>query len=265
MGVRKTESRIPANMQVSDLGQAVMAGDNRCALVSYISSPVVVNRDNVYVVFVTDAGLAASTQSFAWGVSEGGGATMILTTDHGEFTYRPLTAGILSVTVRLLGAGNAEQANLQMSQEIVAPNAELEGLITTAANDAGPTVPSPDVARELINDHNPYYQSVTLQTPESGDGFKSLVFSMVFDGALVSVRPTPFLPASLVWWPVYCGPQTFSEVGHGQVRAMVATSSCGSAAVREDGAGALSGGGCSRVIVLSVAEAVFELNASTKA
>ena len=209
MGVRKTESRIPANMQVSDLGQAVMAGDNRCALVSYISSPVVVNRDNVYVVFVTDAGLAASTQSFAWGVSEGGGATMILTTDHGEFTYRPLTAGILSVTVRLLGAGNAEQANLQMSQEIVAPNAELEGLITTAANDAGPTVPSPDVERELINDHNPYYQSVTLQTPESGDGFKSLVFSMVFDGALVSVRPTPFLPASLVWWPVYCGPQTF--------------------------------------------------------
>ena len=36
-------------------------------------------------------------------------------------------------------------------------------------------------------------------------------------------------------------------------------------AVREDGAGVLSGAGCSRVVVLSVAEAVFELNASTKA
>jgi hypothetical protein len=77
------------------------------------------------------------------------------------------------------------------------------------------------------------------------------------DGAAftVSVRPTPFLPASVVWWPVYSGPQIFSEVGHGQVRTMVAASSCGSAAVREDGAGVLSGGGCSRVIVLPVAEA----------
>ena len=184
MGVRKTESRIPANLQATDLGQAVMAGDNRCGLVSFISSPLVVNRDNVYVVFVTDAGLAASTQTYEWAVSEGGAAPVTQTTDHGEFTYRPLTAGSLSVTVRLLGAGNAEQANLHISQDIVAPNAELEGLITDAANDAGPTVPSPDVARELINDHNPYYQAVTLQTPESGDGFKSLVFSMVFDGAL---------------------------------------------------------------------------------
>jgi hypothetical protein len=41
---------------------------------------------------------------------------------------------------------------------------------------------------------------------------------------------------------------------------MVAASSCGSAAVREDGAGVLSGGGCSRVVVLPVAESVFELN-----
>ncbi len=36
---------------------------------------------------------------------------------------------------------------------------------------------------------------------------------------------------------------------------MVAASSCGSAAVREDGAEVLSGGGCSRVVVLSLAEA----------
>ena len=46
---------------------------------------------------------------------------------------------------------------------------------------------------------------------------------------------------------------------------MVATSSCGSAAVREDGAGVPSGGGCSRVVVLPVEAAVFELNASTEA
>jgi hypothetical protein len=44
----------------------------------------------------------------------------------------------------------------------------------------------------------------------------------------VGVRPTPFVPASVAWWPVYSGPQTFSDPGHGQVRAMVAASSRGS-------------------------------------
>ena len=184
MGVRKTESRIPANMQASDLGQAIMAGDNRCGLVSFISSPLVVNRDNTYVVFVTDAGLAASTQSYEWTFVEGGGANVTETTEIGEFTYRPQVGGSLGVSVRLLGAGNAEQASLHIPQDIVQQNEELEGLVKTAANDAGPTVPSPDVARELINDHNPYYQAVVLQNPESGDAFKSFVFSMVFDGSL---------------------------------------------------------------------------------
>jgi hypothetical protein len=40
------------------------------------------------------------------------------------------------------------------------------------------------VARELINDHNPYYQNVALQTPESGDAFQQFLFGVVFDGAL---------------------------------------------------------------------------------
>ena len=79
------------------------------------------------------------------------------------------------------------------------------------------------------------------------------------------VRPTPFLPASLVWWPVYSGPQTFfrprSWSGQNNGGGVFLRIS----AVREDGAGVLSGGGCSRVVVLSVAEAVFELNASTEA
>jgi hypothetical protein len=44
---------------------------------------------------------------------------------------------------------------------------------------------------------------------------------------------------------------------------VVAASSCGSAAVREDDAGELSDGGYSRVVVLPVEEAVFELNFQT--
>jgi hypothetical protein len=48
----------------------------------------------------------------------------------------------------------------------------------------GPGISNPDVARELINDHNPDYPDGKLQTPESGDAFRRFVFSMVFDAAL---------------------------------------------------------------------------------
>jgi hypothetical protein len=41
MGVRKTESRIPANFKPEDLGQAVVAADGRCALVSAITFPII--------------------------------------------------------------------------------------------------------------------------------------------------------------------------------------------------------------------------------
>jgi hypothetical protein len=79
-----------------------------------------------------------------------------------------------------------------------------------------------------------------------------------------SVRPTPFLPAPLAWRPVYSGPRTFFRP-----RSWSGQSNGGGvflriSAIREDGAGVLSGGGCSRVVVLPVAEAVFELNASTE-
>src|SRR5262245_36231503 len=119
MAVRKTESRVPANFQPSDLGQAVVASDGRCALVSFIPSPLVVNRENVYVVFVTDAALASSAQSFEWSFTENGGAPNTQTTEHGEFSYSPQSTGSLNLTLRILGAGNAEQASLALAQDVV--------------------------------------------------------------------------------------------------------------------------------------------------
>ena len=74
LGVRKTETRIPGTLQASDLGQAVVATDGRCALVSFISSPIVAAHDNVYVVFVTDGALAYSVQTFEWTFSQYAGA-----------------------------------------------------------------------------------------------------------------------------------------------------------------------------------------------
>ena len=184
MSARKTESRIPANFQASDLGEAVVASDARCALVSFVTSPLVVGRENGYIVFVTDSALASSVESFEWTIIENGGPPNTQTIQHGEFFYNPTSAGKLNVAVRLLGAGAAELSVLSLDQDVVLPNVELETLISDVKNQPGPGISNPDVARELINDHNPYYQDVVLQNPETGDGFKDFVFNIVFDGAL---------------------------------------------------------------------------------
>jgi hypothetical protein len=184
VSVRKTESRLPANFQASDLGEAVVAADGRCALVSFITTPLVVGRENVYVVYVTDASLASSTQSFEWSIIENGGVPVLQTTHAGEFAHVPASLGSLILGVRLLGAGNAELAALSLTQEMVAINLELETLIAEFTNQPGPGISNPDVARELINDHNPYYQDLKLQAPEAGDAFRRFVFSMIFDAAL---------------------------------------------------------------------------------
>lgn len=171
-------------MQASDLGEAVVAPDGRSTLVSFITSPLAVARDNTYVVFVTDPALAASAESYEWSFALDGGAPATETTQHGETTYRPPSTGRLTVGVRILDAVAAEQASLVLTQEVVPVNAELETLIENARNDEGPTVVNPDVARELINDHNAYYQSVALASPEGDDAFQRFVFTMVHDGAL---------------------------------------------------------------------------------
>lgn len=184
MPVRRTETRIPTNLQALDLGQAGVAADGRCALVSFVTSPIVVNRDNVYVLLVTDPALAGATESFEWSFAMDGVTPVVQTTPHGEVTWRSPSTGALTVTVRILGAGSAEQARLEIAQAVVDTNATLEALIEDARNEQGPTVANPDVARELINEHNLYYQSVALSTPETGDSFARFVFTMLHDGAL---------------------------------------------------------------------------------
>ena len=184
MPARKTEQQIPAGLTAGDLGQEVAATDGRCALISFIQSPLAVNRENGYVVFTTDAALAADAESFEWTFTLNGGTPDVHTTDRGEIFFSPSDTGALSMAVRILDNGNAEQASLELAQEVVVLNAELEALIDNSANDEGPSISNPDVARELVNDHNPYYQNVALQVPEADDAFQRFVFSMVFDGAL---------------------------------------------------------------------------------
>ena len=183
MPVRKTETRIPAGLAAADLGSSFVAADGRCALVSFITDPLVVDRENTYVVFVTDAGLAAQAQTFEWSFSENGGAATTQSTQAGEAVYSPQETGSLSVTVRILDSASAEQANLSLTQDIVPLNPILEGLIASAGDQPGPGVANPHVVRELVNDYSAYYQGVNLKTPEPDDSFLHFLFSMVFDGA----------------------------------------------------------------------------------
>ncbi len=183
MSVRLTESRIPTNFQPADLGQAVSSADDRFTLISFTSNPIVVNRDNTYVLFVTDAGLASSIQTYEWSFTLNENPSHVEGTDEGEVTFRPSETGTLTVRIRALGAGNSEQASVEMEQAVVPRNAELETLISNATEESGPGIGNPDVARELINDHNPYYQAVTLQNPEGDDKFKCFVFSTLSDRA----------------------------------------------------------------------------------
>src|SRR5258706_7001983 len=180
MGVRKTESRIPEGFQPGDLGEAVTSTDGHCALVSFITSPLVINRENIYVVFVTDPSLASATKSFEWTSTENGGTPVTTITEFGEIAYTPKSTGTLNLRVQFLGG--AEKVKLTLLQEIIKANPILEELISKATNEPGPGVGSPDTASELINDYNPYYQNIRLKTGDEESDFKRFVFSMVYDG-----------------------------------------------------------------------------------
>jgi len=183
MGVAKTESRIPESFQAFDLGEAVASSDGRCTLISFVTGPIVLGRDNEYTLFVTDAALAAAAHSFEWSFTQDGDVKKTDNTERSITKYQPEATGTLTVTVRILDAAQNEQATLAMDQDVVPPSAALETLIEEAWNSPGPGALNPDVLREMVNEHCRYYQSLTLQAPESGDGFQRFVFSLAMDGA----------------------------------------------------------------------------------
>ena len=184
MGVRKTESRLPAGLQAADLGESVTSADGRCCLVSFITAPLAAGRENTYIVFVTDAGLGATVQSYQWSVTEDGIEPRSANTDVGEFGYMPLTVGNVTVDVQLLDASNKALLSLSINQEAGGLNPAIEDEIAAAATQAGPGAGNPDVLRELVNEYYGYYQAVQLKTPEGDDSFKRFVCGVLFDGTL---------------------------------------------------------------------------------
>lgn len=182
MAVRKTESRIPDSLQPEDLGQAVTS--NGVSLISFVTSPVVVDRNNHYVVMIVNAGIAAAAQSYEWSVSVNGGAATVSVTNIGEFMVDPQQTGTLVVSVNVRDAANATLATVTLNQHVVSPSEQLEDMIAEAHSQAGPGMADPDALRELINEHNLYYQNVTTQNAEPLTGFRKLVFNLAFEGVM---------------------------------------------------------------------------------
>jgi hypothetical protein len=183
MSVRKTESRLPAGAQPSDLGEPVISTDGRCTLISCITSPLAASRENFYVVFVTDPALAVLVTGYVWMFTIDGNPLEVKTSAFGVMQYVPATEGYLHLKVQLLGSG-APLAQLELTQQVGPPNTELEALIAGAAEKPGAGMGNPDVLRELVNDHNPYYMDLAPAIPEAGDAFSKFIFSTVTDGAL---------------------------------------------------------------------------------
>ena len=181
--MRKTECRVPAGFQAADLGEAAVAADGRCVLISFATAPIVIGRENTYVAIVSDAALAAIAATFEWTFKENSDVMSVETTERAYALYQPTMLGTLSVGVRVLDMANAEQAALSLDQVITLPSAELETLIENAQNAPGPGASNPDVLRELVNEHCRYYQDAMLKTPETGDSFLNFLFSMASDGA----------------------------------------------------------------------------------
>lgn len=183
MPVRKTESRVPAGLQPSDLGQASVSADGRFTLVSFYPSPVVTRRANGYVVFVTDAGLAATVQQFGWTFTENGEA-LTYVNDAGALFHEPFSTGPLTVDLRLLDGGGAELASLQVEQLVVTESKELEAIIADAAEAPGAGASDPEALRELVNEYSRYYRHVVAQSGASDPGLQRLTFTRMLSGAI---------------------------------------------------------------------------------
>jgi hypothetical protein len=183
MSVRKTESRLPAGVQPTDLGEPAISTDGRAILISFITSPLATSRENIYVVFVIDPTLATMVTGYQWFFTIAGNPTEVKTSNFGVMQYTPSAEGYLHLKLQLVNSGGL-LAQLELTQQVGPPNVELEALIAAAAEKPGAGMGNPDVLRELVNDHNPYYMDIAPATPETGDAFSKFLFSTVNDGAL---------------------------------------------------------------------------------
>ena len=182
MPVRKTESKLPFDLSAEDLGQHISSAAGSSILVGFLSGPIVIERSQDFVVFVTDSGLASQVSSYHWQI-ENGTTTANENTDVGYFQYAPTEEGNLNVTVELKSSSNATLVTLNLQQQVIALNTELEALFTREDTNA-PMAGHPETSRELINDFRAYIDAVAPRDEDADSTSNSLLFSIIYNEVL---------------------------------------------------------------------------------
>jgi hypothetical protein len=118
---------------------------------------VAARRIQNYVVFVTEAGLAATVNSYDWSFTNGGVTNQ--TTSNGIAEFTPQNTGSLVVAVNLKSAANATLHTVTLTQQVISLNEALELKIEQEENNF-PGAGNPETSRELVNDIRPYVNAI---------------------------------------------------------------------------------------------------------
>lgn len=177
MAVRKTEQRLPNGFSPADFGQHVASADGKKILISYNSSPIVRDRIQQYIVFVTDPAIAAQVTGYEWTVPEAG-IPVQKTTTVGSFAYKPDTEGNIKVKVELKN-GAAVIDTLQLDQLITGLNSALE-VIYAQTEKAAPLASDPLASREVINDLRIYMDQLAPRTADPKASLNHFLFVVAY-------------------------------------------------------------------------------------
>ena len=178
MSVRLTESRLPFDYSAQDLGQAVVSSDGNYALVSFFSSPLLLNLENRYVVFSLNG---TQADSYHWRFNQPMGTAYESNHDPvvGIKEYAPSCRGPLQVTVEVY-AGSTSPVVLEMSQDVQDGDPLLENLLQFPQGALGG---DPRVSRELVNCLRPYIRSEIFKGPlDLSEAFlASILYGSAYD------------------------------------------------------------------------------------
>ncbi|MEO1517702.1 MAG: hypothetical protein AAFV95_21950 [Bacteroidota bacterium] len=122
MPVTNTESRLPQGYKASDLGQATVSPSGYFALVSYLTSPILVNRINHYVLFVLDEDIRPDIDRYHWMVYGHNGYAYLPihqeVTTEGVFQYKPTAKQKIKVVVHPVDTQGTSYRPLELEHSV---------------------------------------------------------------------------------------------------------------------------------------------------
>lgn len=178
MGIRLTESRIPADFSPADLGESNQVADGtglvKYALVSYLTSPIARGSKVDYVVFVLREDLSqADDFRYQWTLTHlPSGDKEEKANDEAVYQYSADRSGDVLVRVEVL-RGSTSVTVLTLTQRVEELEPGLEGLLKPTGmlkhlnvdSSVGSLGGNSRTSRELINDFRRYVFAATDPAP----------------------------------------------------------------------------------------------------